>query len=220
VTDSATEAIPGESTGEPGQARRGRGREAAICAAALAVLAEVGYDRMSMDAVATRAHASKATIYRRWAGKRELVVEAVNSRHSSVPQPPDTGSLRGDVIATLRLMWQSIGQEDLDLMVGVLRAMRTAPDLADCVRENLIEEKKKVGMTLVDRAVARGELPPGADPEIFHETAPALVFFRVMVTGGPIDDAYLEHITDDVLVPLLARCGQGRTEKTTAQGEK
>ena len=90
---------------------RGRGREVtqrefAICDAALALLAEVGYDRMSMDAVAARARASKATIYRRWPGKRELVLEAVRTRVADIVEPPDTGSLSGDIIATLRAFGQ------------------------------------------------------------------------------------------------------------------
>ena len=74
---------------------RGSGREAAICRAALELLAEVGYDRMSMDAVAHRARASKATIYRHWPGKYELVLDALRSRGVSEIAPIDTGTLRG-----------------------------------------------------------------------------------------------------------------------------
>jgi AcrR family transcriptional regulator len=189
---------------------RGRGREAAIRDAALELLAEVGYDRMSMDAVAARAHASKATIYRRWPGKYELVLDAVQCRAAAghPMELPDTGSLRGDIIATLRAFAEGIGSEDADLMAGVLRAMQSTPDLARCVRANVIEQKRYVARTLVERAVARGELPPDADPGVFHETAPALMFFRVLVAGDPVDDEFLGHITDDVLVPLLARSRQ------------
>ena len=73
------------------------GRDAAICDATLALLLEVGYDRMSMDAVAARAHASKATIYRRWPGKQELVLDAVRARGVGLTVAEDTGSLRGDL---------------------------------------------------------------------------------------------------------------------------
>jgi AcrR family transcriptional regulator len=188
--------------------RRGRGREPAIRDAALELLAEVGYDRMSMDAVAARAHASKATIYRRWPGKSELVVDAVRCRAADRFDPPDTGSLRGDIIATLRVMADGIGSTDADLMAGVLRAMRSAPELADCVRTQIIEQKRYVGQTLIARAAARGEIPADADADVFHETAPALMFFRLLVVGAPADDAFLAHIVDDVLIPLLARGGQ------------
>ena len=187
---------------------RGAAREFAICDAALALLAEVGYDRMSMDAVAARAHASKATIYRRWPGKRELVLDAVRSRVADIVEPPDTGSLRGDIIATLRVMADGIGGQDAALMAGVLRAMRSTPDLADCVRNQVLERKRYIGRLLVQRAVARGELPPDADAGVWHEVAPALMFFRILVTDGPVDDAFLTHVADDVLVPLLVRSGQ------------
>jgi AcrR family transcriptional regulator len=197
------------------KAGRGTGRDAAICDAALALLAEVGYDRMSMDAVASRARASKATIYRRWPGKRELVLEAVRSRAPESLQPPDTGSLRGDIIATLRGMADGIGGQDAALMAGVLRAMKSTPELGDCVRTQVLEGKRYIGRTLVERAVARGELPPDADPDVWHEVAPALMFFRILVTDGAVDDAFLTHVADDVLVPLLVRSGQpiARQEK-------
>ncbi len=187
---------------------RSAAREFAICDAALALLGEVGYDRMSMDAVAARARASKATIYRRWPGKRELVLEAVRTRVADIVEPPDTGSLRGDIIATLRVMADGIGGQDAALMAGVLRAMRSTPELADCVRTQVLEQKRYIGQVLVERAVARGELPTDADPDVWHEVAPALMFFRILVTDGPVDDAFLTHVADDVLVPLLARSGQ------------
>jgi AcrR family transcriptional regulator len=215
VTEEFVAEPAGEPTVDVEHHRRGRGREPAIREAALRLLVEVGYDRMSMDAVAARAHASKATIYRRWGSKFDLVLDAVRCRTAETFELPDTGSLRGDIVATLRAMANGIGGEDADLMVGALRAMQSAPDLADCVRAQVLEQKRYVGRTLVDRAIARGELPPGANPEIFHETAPPLMFFRLLVAGEPADDAYLSHITDDVLIPLLARTGQGanRQEK-------
>jgi len=200
----------------PGEVHRGRGRESAIRDAALELLAEVGYDRMSMDAVAARAHASKATIYRRWPGKQELVLDAVRCRAGHAFEPPDTGSLRSDILVTLRNMAVGIGGGDADLMAGVLRAMRGAPELATCVRAQLIEQKRQIGTMLVKRGVARGELPPEADPAIFHETAGALMFFRLLVTGEPVDDAFLSHVVDDVIIPLLVRSGQPKPlqEKT------
>ncbi|HEX6654599.1 MAG TPA: TetR/AcrR family transcriptional regulator [Candidatus Limnocylindria bacterium] len=205
---TAAKASAGKLAGDTRPARRGGACDAAIRDAALELLVEVGYDRMTIDALAARAHASKATIYRRWPGKREVVVDAINCRAEHAPEPPDTGSLRGDIAATLRAMAEGIGGQDADLMAGVLRAMRSSPELADSMREQVIEAKRQIGRTLVARAVARGELPSGADPGVFKDTAPALMFFRVLVTGQPVDDDFIDHITDDVLVPLLVRSGQ------------
>jgi len=216
MIDDAAAGSPWSQPGDPGDASRGRGRESAIRDAALELLAEVGYDRMSMDAVAARAHASKATIYRRWPGKQELVLDAVRCRAGHAFEPLDTGSLRGDIVTTLRNMAAGMGSEDVELMAGVMRAMRNAPELADCVRASVIEQKRYIGDLLVKRGVERGELPAGADPAVFHETAGALMFFRILVTGEPVDDAFLCHIADDVIVPLLKRSGQPKTpqEKT------
>lgn len=192
---------------------RGAPRESAICSAALELLVEVGYDRMSMDAVAARAHASKATIYRHWLGKRELVLDAIRSRSAHTVEPVDTGSLRGDIVATLRAMADGIGAEDAALMAGILRAMRSAPELADCMRSKVLEDKRNISRTIVGRAVARGELGTHADPGVFHEVAPALMFFRVLVTGQPVDDEFLAHVADDVLVPLLSCSGARSTRQ-------
>jgi AcrR family transcriptional regulator len=204
---------------EPVAAGGGRGsaRESAICAAALELLAEVGYDQMSMDAVAARARASKATIYRRWPGKQEMVVHAIRCRGPQHVELPDTGSLRGDIIATLRMVHEGIGAQDLALLAGVLRAMREAPEIADTLRKQVIEDKREVSRTIVRRAVERGELGPAADPEMFHEVAPALMFFRVLVTGEPVDDDFLAHAADDVLIPLLACSGTRATVPSVRQ---
>ena len=179
------------------------GRDAAICDATLALLLEVGYDRMSMDAVA--AHASKATIYRRWPGKQELVLDAVRARGVGLTVAEDTGSLRGDLVATYRSAIHGSAADDADLIAGVLRAMRTTPELADCVRSQVIESKCDVSRVIVARAIARGELPAETDPLILHEVASALWFHRVLVVGGPVDDAFIAHVVDDVLMPLLDR---------------
>ena len=181
------------------------GRDAAICDATLALLLEVGYDRMSMDAVAARAHASKATIYRRWPGKQELVLDAVRARGVGLTVAEDTGSLRGDLVATSSSAIHGSAADDADLIAGVLRAMRTTPELADCVRSQVIESKCDVSRVIVARAIARGELPAETDPLILHEVASALWFHRVLVVGGPVDDAFIAHVVDDVLMPLLDR---------------
>ena len=180
-----------------------QGRDSAICDATLALLVEVGYDRMSMDAVAARARASKATIYRRWPGKPELVLDAVRSRAPGLVVPADTGSLRGDLVATYTAAARGAGAEEAELVAGVLRAMRSAPELGDCVRAQVFESKCDVSRTLVARAVDRGELPAGTDPLLLHEVAGALWFHRVLVVGGPVDDEFIAHVVDDVLIPLL-----------------
>lgn len=180
-------------------------RDAAIRDATLSLLLELGYDRMSMDAVAARAHASKATIYRRWPGKPQLVLDAVRSRAAGMTAPPDSGSLRGDLVATYRAAVDGTPAEDAELVAGVLRAMRRTPELGACVREQVLGSRLDVSRTIVSRAVERGELPAGTDPLLLHEVASALWFHRVLVVGAPVDDAFIAHVVDDVLLPILDR---------------
>jgi AcrR family transcriptional regulator len=193
-------------------------REQAILDAALALVAEVGFERMTMESIAARAKASKATIYRRWPGKRELVEYAIRCRGPQHLEPPDTGSLRGDIVATLRFAAEGFAAEDVALLSGVLRAMRGAPEIAATLRQQMLADKQNMGATIIRRAVERGELRPDADPHVFHEVAPALMFFRMLVTGEPIDDEFIAHVADDVLIPLLM-CSSTRTSVPSARQE-
>jgi AcrR family transcriptional regulator len=208
--------VPAESSAtSPAKALPATDRDVAICDATLCLLAEVGYDRMSMDAVAARAHASKATIYRRWSGKRELVLEALRTRAERHAVPADTGSLRGDLLAGLLAMSDDQGEQEAELMAGVLRAMRCSPELGACVRDHIVDGKTRLLRLIVGRAVARGELPGTADPDLAHELAVALWFQRVLVVGGPVDDAFIAHVTDDILIPLLSRVPPPSTTRET-----
>jgi len=180
-------------------------RREAICAAALAVLVEEGYERMTMDAVALRARASKATIYRHWSGKQELVLDALRARGPLPFEVPDTGSLRGDVLATLRRVAQGMHRGDAAVVCGVVGTLRSTPEIAETLRREILEAKRDVSRTIVARAVSRGELHAEVDPDVFHEVAPALLFFRVNVLSLEADETFLTHVTDEVLIPLMSR---------------
>lgn len=185
---------------------RGAAREEAIMSATLDLLGEVGYDRMTMDEVAARARASKATIYRRWPGKAELVVAAVRNRAGGpATPPPDTGNLRDDLLAVLTAMRASLTGQDAPLILGLIIAMRRDPELARIVRGQVIDDKGEVFGAVLDRAVARGDLPAGVEHALFVEISSAMLFSRLFVTGQPLDDEFLRHLVDEVLLPLLER---------------
>jgi AcrR family transcriptional regulator len=215
ATTTTPTTTSGAGTTPPTEKAPPIGRDVAICDATLALLVEVGYDRMSMDAVAARAHASKATIYRRWPGKQELVLDAVRSRGPGLVVPEDTGSLRGDLVATYTNAVHGTAAEDVELIAGVLRAMRSAPELADCVRSQMVESKCAVSKVIIDRAIARGELGPGTDHLLLHEVAGALWFHRILVVGAPVDDAFIAHVVDDVLIPTLDRSSRSTSSQET-----
>ena len=173
-------------------------------AAALELVAEVVYDRFTMDALAERAHASKATIYRHWSGKAEVVVEAISCRSQAVAQlPPDTGSLRGDLMAFLGLMCTTVSEEDGAFMAGILRAMQSDAALAQQMRSQHLESKTAVTQEIIDRGIGRGEVPATAKAETLIEVMTALVLTRNLLVGEPLDDAFITHLVDDVLIPVL-----------------
>jgi len=187
-------------------------RRGAILQACLEVVSDTGYDRLTMDAVAARARASKATLYRHWAGKAELVADAVGHRHlSSVPEL-DTGSVRGDLLEGLRLVTAVFREQDLALTQGLLTAMHSQPGLASCMRTQLLGEKRSSALLWVDREIARGTLPPGSDGELVCDVAMPMLFIRLFVTGEPVDEPFLERVVDDVVLPLLLRTSTSRED--------
>ena len=186
------------------QRTRGEVREEAILLVTLELLAEVGYDQLTIDGVAARAHCSKATIYRRWQGKPELVIAAVRRHSAPPPQPaPGTGSLREDLLAALEAMRSSLAGQDTALLLGLMTAMRHDRELAAVVREQVIDNKREVFGAAVARAVTRGELPAGADHTLLAEISSAMLLSRQLVTGEPLDAAFAQELVDDVLLPLL-----------------
>jgi len=188
----------------PAQRTRGDVREEAILQVTLELLAEVGYDQLTIDGVAARAHCSKATIYRRWQGKAELVITAVRRHSAPPPQPaPGTGSLREDLLAALEAMRSSLAGQDTALLLGLMTAMRHDRELAAVVREQVLDSKREVFGAAVARAVARGELPAGASHTLLAEISSAMLLSRLLVTSEPLDAAFAQELVDDVLLPLL-----------------
>jgi AcrR family transcriptional regulator len=172
--------------------------------AALQLVAEAGFDRTTIDAIAARAGASKATIYRHWPGKPELVADAIRHRgRPALPPLPDTGTLRGDLLAGVEAFHQLMTSEAGLVFFGLLVAMRTDPQLAALAREQLFLRRLRPEDNPVTRAIARGELPPGADPSLLPRVGAPLILTRLMLMGGELDESFLTGLVDDILIPLL-----------------
>jgi AcrR family transcriptional regulator len=192
---------------------RGEEREQAILMAVVELLGETGYEAMTMDAVAARAHASKTTIYRRWRGKPELVKAAVDGYVAGrLPSSADTGSLRGDLMAVMRAMRGHLTDEFLAMMAGLLHAMRTDPELAGVLRSHLADDYS-AALPIIRRAARRGEVPPGAEEtmaRITHELIEAQLF-RQMAISSSFDEEFSRHVVDDLVLPVLTHYQQGET---------
>ena len=182
-------------------------RERAIIRATLEVLAESGYDALRLDAVAARAKASKATLYRHWSGKAELVVAAVKSYEQTdrLICETDTGSLRGDLLAILRAITETMTGPTGQILTGVMIAMQRDSELAEAVRTSILQDRQHIIQRMLDRAIDRGELPADTDTEIFEEIAPAVLFTRIFIQGRPTDETHLTRLVDNILIPLMTR---------------
>jgi len=180
-------------------------REQAILHATLDVLAETGYDALRLDAVAARAKASKATLYRRWSGKAELVVAAIKSYEQTdrLVGETDTGSLRGDLLAILRAITDTMTGPTGQILTGVMIAMQRDSELAEAVRTSVLQDRQHIIQRMLDRAIDRGELPADTDVGIFEEIAPAVLFTRIFILGKPPDETDLTRLVDNILIPLM-----------------
>ena len=201
---------PLEARPEGDAARLGRkrdhSRDPEILAAALDVLAEVGYDGMTVDMVATRAKAGKATVYRRWPSKAELVVEAVacmKQADLTRDNLPDTGTLRGDLVAMIKPHSIADGERRMQVMAGVVSMLSRDPQLAAAVNSAITEPRAALNRLLIQRAVDRGEVRPDVDIEAIAHLGPSMTAYRVLVQRLPVDRAFLVGMIDGVVLPAL-----------------
>lgn len=206
------------TTGSDDQPRLGRkrdhSRDPEILDAALAVLADCGYDAMTMDMVATRAKAGKATLYRRWPSKADLVIEAVacmKQGEATLAGVPDTGTLRGDLVAMIRPHSMEEAERKMQVMGGLVSMLSRDPQLADAVNEAITEPRARLNRLLIQRAIDRGEVSADVDIDTVAHISPSMVAYRTIVQRTPVDREYLIGLIDGVVLPALGLPPGGRS---------
>lgn len=189
---------------EPSRGGRPRdaSREAAILTAAIDIVSEVGYERTTIEAVARRSGTSKATIYRRWSGKRDLVVAAVTAHQGGEFPAIDTGSLRGDLLALARRLIATLTSSHGSLVLTLLQETANDPELCELIEDGAGQTGARLPAAVLDRAVARGELPDGAVSYPYDEVVGSVLILRALM-GYPMDEAYLTHLIDAIVLPTL-----------------
>lgn len=170
----------------------------------LELLAEEGYDGVTFEAVARRCQTSKASLYRRWASKRDMVLAAVKdgpARHSSTSIDPGA-SLRDDLLALVRRLTQTMSTADTGTAFMLLQAGLDDPELCDAIEESVGPTGARLPQRVIDAAVTRGELPPGTSPFAYEEVVGAVLLLR-RANGLVLNDAYLQALVDGIVIPAL-----------------
>jgi len=186
--------------------KRDHTRDPEILDAALDVLAETGYDGMTVDMVAARAKAGKATLYRRWPSKAELVIDAVacmKQNDLDAASLPDTGTLRGDLLAMIKPPSIQDGERKLRVMAGIASMVSRSPELAETARAAIVEPRIAVNRLFMERARRRGEIAEDADIELAATIAPAMVAYRVLMLGTPATRESMIALIDGVILPAV-----------------
>jgi len=190
--------------------RRGVALEDAIRAATYAELVEVGYTALTVEGVSARARTGKASIYRRWPTKQELVLDSLCA---SLPEPPAfvdavhtvaEDVTTADALRDLARCIVAIADSPVgDVIRAVKCEMATDPELARTVDERFQAPRRAALLRLLERGVVRGEVRPGAVSDLVADVLPALLVHRVIMQGEQITAELAIAIVDQVLLPLI-----------------
>jgi AcrR family transcriptional regulator len=198
--------------GRPREARADR----AILDAALDLMAEHGVHALRMDDVASRAGVGKATIYRRYRSKDQLVMDAVGALVSEI-EIPDSGSTRDDLLALMREAVELYSDSlAAGLMPTVVDEMSRNAELAAVARDRFLTGRRAALRAVFDRGVRRGDLRRDLDVELALDVLGGPLFYRLMITGGPIDERLAENIVELILrgfAPVAPPGGKPPTKK-------
>jgi AcrR family transcriptional regulator len=179
-------------------------REAQILAATLDVLVDEGYDRLTMDAVAARAKASKATLYRRWNTKLRLVMDALHTTKEP-PTQIDTGSLRGDLQQLFCGMGSVVDPQAVAVFGSVITAVARDEEFAETYRREFIGPRIAVSKQVWQRAVERGELRDHVDLALLEPALAGIVLHRVFVMGEQPSEDLVTRVIDQIILPAATR---------------
>jgi AcrR family transcriptional regulator len=184
---------------------RDHGRDEAIHEAALDLLSEVGYDRTTIEGIAARAHVSKATIYRRFKNKQEILMAAMGEHAACALPQIDTGSLRSDLIELISEHVKALKGPDGELMMGLLSSAHRDPELGKLLPQNRPAINDTVSAAIFERALARKEISKDANLEFLGEVIPAIFSHRLFITHQSVNRTFIEHLVDDLLIPALKK---------------
>jgi AcrR family transcriptional regulator len=177
----------------------------ALREAAFAELAEVGYSRLSIESVARRAEVGKTALYRRWPNKQAMVIALVSEVAIAEVDMPDTGSLRGDVIAFLRVLSSALAHPLARTVIpDLLNEANRNPALAEQLLHTVRDPRRERAAAVVHRAIARGELRKGTDVELALDVLAGPLYWRMAIVRTPIGRTHLTRLAGVIVRALSA----------------
>jgi AcrR family transcriptional regulator len=193
-----------------GAPRRGRPRsqeaDRAILAAAGALLAEGGFAALSIEEVAARSGVAKTTIYRRWTSRGTLALDAFLADFQSQQPLPDTGSLRGDLLAALRAWIRAVTRTSAGpTLAGLIAESQRDAELGIAWRERVVDQLRSQHKIMLNRAVDRGEIPPDTNQEVVLDLLFGAAYHRLLHGHQPLSDAFAREVVDMVIAGIQQR---------------
>ena len=179
-------------------------REAEILAVTLRLLQEHGYDGLTVDAVASAARASKATVYRRWPSKAELVLAAFIEGVRQVAVVPNTGTLRGDLLKLGEVCCQHT-VDHASTVRAVLVEVSRHPALKEAMQSQFLDQRKALMQHVLQQAVDRGEIAESAITDELWDLLPGYLIFRGITSNPPPTRRTVKALVDDFMLPGLTR---------------
>jgi AcrR family transcriptional regulator len=200
----------GESGATPGP-RPGSRTEQSILEATRALLAEGGVQGLTIEGVAARSGVAKTTIYRRWRSKEELALAVLIDMVDKVAAVPDLGNTHAEFVAFVNGAVKILGKTLMGrVMQGLVSDLPAHPDLAQAFRERVVGRRVAEVRRVVERGIARGDLRPDTDHELVNELLFGPVYYRLLLSGAPLDSKLAERIVTAVL-PIFAKGKRSRT---------
>jgi AcrR family transcriptional regulator len=179
-------------------------REVELLAVTLRLLQEHGYDGLTVDAVANAAHASKATVYRRWPSKAELVLAAFIEGVRQVAVAPNTGTLRGDLLKLGEVCCLQ-ANEHASTIRAVMVEVSRYPALNDALQHQFLDQRKALIQHVLQQAVDRGEIAQGAITDELWDLLPGYLIFRGITGSEPPTRQTVRLLVDQFMIPGLTR---------------
>ncbi|MDW4574236.1 TetR/AcrR family transcriptional regulator [Microbacterium sp. M3] len=176
--------------------------EAAAHAATIELLIAGGPAAVTMEAVAQRIGTSKPVLYRRWPDSAALTRDALLTRAKMLIPPPDTGSLRGDIRSVLTQWSASFATPAAALYPVIIGVMAHDSDFAEGFRSSVIAWRRDAMHDIFARAAQRGEVDGATPIDIVSELGQAVLWHRLLITGDPVDEAFVDRLLDEVILPL------------------